>query len=483
MVQPPRGFGENPVAIYHDPDLPPSHHYLAAYRWLDGQPGGFGADAVVHLGKHGNLEWLPGKTAGHVGVVRLGRRARRPAADLPVPGQRPGRGHPGQAPGARHAGRPPDPADGARRELRRHRPAGAAARRARQHRRAGSGQAARHPPADLDADAGGQDGPRPRAWPTAPRTTRSTTCCCTSTAGCARSRTSRSATACTSWAKRRRARPNSIWCWRSCGPGSCSAASAPCPVCARHWAWPRTAATRAHPSTRRRRTARALVAALQATGWDPDAVPNLTDERGGGRGAAVRRHRGGAATGRHRRRDRPDAARARRPVHRRPGPSGSPLRGLVNVLPTGPELLLRRPQGRAVPAGLGNRVWPWRIRCWSAIAPTTAQWPRSVGLSVWGTSAMRTSGDDIAEVLALLGVRPVWDEASRRVVDLEPIALAELGRPRIDVTVRISGFFRDAFPHVVDHARRRRAAGRGSGRARRRQLRARARPGRSRRTR
>jgi cobaltochelatase CobN len=76
-------------------------------------------------------------------------------------------------------------------------------------------------------------------------------------------------------------------------------------------------------------------------------------------------------------------------------------------------------------------------------------WPRSVGLSVWGTSAMRTAGDDIAEVLALLGVRPVWDDASRRVVNLEPIGLTELGRPRIDVTVRISGFFRDAFPHVV----------------------------------
>ena len=77
------------------------------------------------------------------------------------------------------------------------------------------------------------------------------------------------------------------------------------------------------------------------------------------------------------------------------------------------------------------------------------RWPQSVGLSVWGTSAMRTAGDDIAEVLALLGVRPIWDEASRRVVNLEPIPLAELGRPRIDVTVRISGFFRDAFPHVV----------------------------------
>jgi len=79
----------------------------------------------------------------------------------------------------------------------------------------------------------------------------------------------------------------------------------------------------------------------------------------------------------------------------------------------------------------------------------TSTYPESVGLSVWGTSAMRTSGDDIAEVLALLGVRPDWDEASRRVSRLEVIQLEELGRPRIDVTVRISGFFRDAFPHVV----------------------------------
>ena len=61
MIQPPRGFGENPVAIYHDPDLPPSHHYLAAYRWLAGD---FRADAIVHLGKHGTLEWLPGKGLG-----------------------------------------------------------------------------------------------------------------------------------------------------------------------------------------------------------------------------------------------------------------------------------------------------------------------------------------------------------------------------------------------------------------------------------
>src|SRR5919201_2738206 len=57
-IQPPRGYGEDPVGIYHDPELPPTHHYLACYRWLDAS---WGADAIVHLGKHGTLEWLPGK--------------------------------------------------------------------------------------------------------------------------------------------------------------------------------------------------------------------------------------------------------------------------------------------------------------------------------------------------------------------------------------------------------------------------------------
>src|SRR5439155_13206760 len=77
------------------------------------------------------------------------------------------------------------------------------------------------------------------------------------------------------------------------------------------------------------------------------------------------------------------------------------------------------------------------------------EYPRSVGLVVWGTSAMRTHGDDIAQILHLLGLRPIWQQESRRVRGLEVVPLAELGRPRIDVTVRISGFFRDAFPNLV----------------------------------
>src|SRR5205823_8448270 len=75
--------------------------------------------------------------------------------------------------------------------------------------------------------------------------------------------------------------------------------------------------------------------------------------------------------------------------------------------------------------------------------------PETIGLVIWGTSAMRTHGDDIAEVLYLMGVRPTWQQENRRVTGLEIIPLAELGRPRLDVVVRISGFFRDAFPNLV----------------------------------
>jgi cobaltochelatase CobN len=120
----------------------------------------------------------------------------------------------------------------------------------------------------------------------------------------------------------------------------------------------------------------------------------------------------------------------------------------VNVLPTGRNFYSVDP--RAVPSRL---AWETGQALADSLVARyredTGEYPRSVGLSVWGTSAMRTSGDDVAEVLALLGVRPVWDEASRRVSSLDAISPAELGRPRVDVTVRISGFFRDAFPHVV----------------------------------
>ena len=77
-------------------------------------------------------------------------------------------------------------------------------------------------------------------------------------------------------------------------------------------------------------------------------------------------------------------------------------------------------------------------------------WPTSIALSAWGTSNMRTGGDDIAQALALIGVQPTWDSTSRRVTGFEIIPSTVLGRPRVDVTLRVSGFFRDAFPMLID---------------------------------
>ena len=130
------------------------------------------------------------------------------------------------------------------------------------------------------------------------------------------------------------------------------------------------------------------------------------------------------------------------------GPSGSPTRGLVNVLPTGRNFYSVDP--KAIPS---RNAWATGTALADSLLARhladTGSYPRAVGLTVWGTSAMRTQGDDIAEVLALIGCEPTWDDASRRVTGFAVVPLEKIGRPRIDVTVRISGFFRDAFPHVI----------------------------------
>ena len=77
-------------------------------------------------------------------------------------------------------------------------------------------------------------------------------------------------------------------------------------------------------------------------------------------------------------------------------------------------------------------------------------WPSALALTAWGTSNMRTGGDDIAQALALMGVKPTWETASRRITGFEILPLSVLDRPRVDVTLRVSGFFRDAFPAQID---------------------------------
>ncbi|WP_228042649.1 cobaltochelatase subunit CobN, partial [Tychonema sp. LEGE 07196] len=131
------------------------------------------------------------------------------------------------------------------------------------------------------------------------------------------------------------------------------------------------------------------------------------------------------------------------------GASGAPTRGRPDVLPTGRNFY--SVDIRAIPTETAWRVG--RVAAETLIERYTqenGEYPKTLGLSVWGTSTMRTGGDDIAEALALLGVQPIWDGPSRRVVDFEILPVAVLGRPRVDVTLRISGFFRDAFFNLID---------------------------------
>ncbi len=132
-----------------------------------------------------------------------------------------------------------------------------------------------------------------------------------------------------------------------------------------------------------------------------------------------------------------------------PGPSGAPTRGRADVLPTGRNFF--SVDSRALPT---RAAWKLGWKSASLLIERHLQeqgdWPRRLALTAWGTSNMRTGGDDIAQALALMGVQPKWDEMSGRVTGFEILPLSVLGRPRVDVTLRVSGFFRDAFPAQMD---------------------------------
>lgn len=445
MVQPPRGFGDNPVAIYHDPDLPPSHHYLAAYRWLSA-PEGFGADAMVHLGKHGNLEWLPGKTLGMSASCGTDAALGDLPLIYPFLVNDPGEGT--QAKRRAHA----TLVDHLIPPMARAESYGDISRLEQlldEHANISALDPAKLPAirqqiwtlmraAKMDHDLGLAERPDEDSFDDMLLHVDGWLC----------------------EIKDVQIRDGlHVLGQAPVGEGELDLVLAM--LRARQlWGGERTVPGLREAlgldesgSEARERvdavegSARALVAALQAANWSPDAVDGITDN------SEVRRVLRFAAT-EVAPRLRQTGVELDRVLHALDGgfipagPSGSPLRGLINVLPTGRNFYSVDP--KAVPSRLawetGQAMAESLLERYRA---DHGEYPRSVGLSVWGTSAMRTSGDDIAEVLALLGVRPVWDEASRRVSTLEVISLEELGRPRIDVTVRISGFFRDAFPHVL----------------------------------
>ncbi|SNS98806.1 cobaltochelatase CobN subunit [Streptosporangium subroseum] len=461
MVQPPRGFGENPIAIYHDPDLPPSHHYLAAYRWL---ADGFGAHAVVHVGKHGNLEWLPGKSNGM--SASCGPDAA--LGDLPLiypflvndPGEGTQAKRRAHATLVDHLVPPMARAD----------TYGDMARLEQlldEHASIAAMDPAKLPAiraqiwtliqaAKLDHDLGLADRPHDAEFDDFLLHVDGWLC----EVKDVQIRDGLHVLGLAPEGEPRidlvlaMLRARQMWAGSEALPGLREALGLA------------EDGTAGRIGTDEAETlARALVEAMEHRAWEPSAAADVTaavlslDTVAGVVGGAV------VDIGRVERILRfaateivPRLARTTDEIdailhaldggYVPAGPSGSPLRGLINVLPTGRNFYSVDP--KAVPSRL---AWETGQAMADSLLDRyrtdTGDWPRSVGLSVWGTSAMRTAGDDVAEVMALLGVRPVWDEASRRVTGLEPISAEELGRPRVDVTVRISGFFRDAFPHVV----------------------------------
>jgi cobaltochelatase CobN len=448
LVQPPRGFGDNPIAIYHDPDLAPSHHYLAVYRWLEKE---FRAHAVIHIGKHGNLEWLPGKNLGMSASCGTDAAIGSLPLIYPFLVNDPGEGT--QAKRRAHAtivdhlvppmARAESYGDIARLEqlldeyaqVNVMDPAKAPALRGEIWTLIQAAQ--------LNHDLGVEAAPNEEAFDEFVLHVDGWLCEIKD----AQIRDGlhilghvpegdeliNLVLAMLRSAQIFGGQVNGI-------PGLRQALgledTAPL-----------------HELDVVDAQARELVTALAESGWSIDAVPKIIERILGAQNEAAadalcftcrevipRLSRTGDEI--------TAILHALDGGYVPAGPSGSPLRGLINVLPTGRNFYSVDP--KAIPSRLAYQTGQSMAESLlKRHLDEVGEYPQSVGLSVWGTSAMRTSGDDIAEVLALLGVVPVWDEASRRVVGLEAIDVAELGRPRIDVTVRISGFFRDGFPHVV----------------------------------
>ena len=130
-----------------------------------------------------------------------------------------------------------------------------------------------------------------------------------------------------------------------------------------------------------------------------------------------------------------------------PGPSGCPGRGRAQILPTGRNFYSIDPDGIPWNSSwdIGSKMAEQMVQRY---LDDNGAYPKTIGIILWATDTMKTGGDDVAYILKLMGLRPVWAEYGGRVKDLEIISLEELGRPRIDVTVRISGLFRDTFPNL-----------------------------------
>ena len=497
-LQPPRGYGLDPDAIYHTPDLPPTHHYTAFYRWL-GTPvseGGWGADAIVHMGKHGTLEWLPGKGVGLSGEcfpdLLLG--------DLPMvypfilndPGEGSQAKRRTHAVVVDHMTPPMTQAEtyGALAELN---------QLVNEYYAVEKLDPAKLPylqqqiwelvertnlKTDLDMKQmmTRERGDHTHEWDDAltPEGIPSTLASLTGNEvahliedldgylcelGLAQIRDGLHVLG---------QMPPLPEMLRSLTRLSNAGAPSLQAGLAEAFGFELAALL----ETPGERLAEARVLLDQACATHADALEILDRaaldlytmlETLGFRGAAVREVQRAVLGLEHETVTAAlmfgceelvpkleqcgdeiehllDALEGR---YVPAGPAGAPTRGMAHVLPTGRNFYAVDP--RALPSQAA-----WRVGQQLATAAIErfrveeGRYPEMMGLSVWGTSQMRTHGDDLAQAFALLGVEPVWNAQSRRLESVRVVPMAQLGRPRVDVTLRISGFFRDAFPHLIE---------------------------------
>lgn len=469
-IQPARSRGPDLLARYHDADLVPPHAYLAFYFWLRRH---WAADAVVHVGKHGNLEWLPGKS------VALGEACWPDLLLGPMPHlypfivNDPGEGCQAkrrtQAVIVDHLMPPLTRAEsyGALLDIERtmdeyYEALALDPPRARRLRQVLLGQvigAGLH--RELGFDAPEDDGQREALL------RRLDAFLCElkeaqirdglhvfgrSPAGRARRDTLRALAR-----FERGAAPGDASLLRALAADLALGFDPLAPDWARPWDGPRPALLLSladtpwrHAGHTRERLELLAERLLEAHALQPDAP--AADAAAWPQTAPV------LAALRDVLAPRLDACGAEemrqllRGLGGRvvpPGPSGAPSRGRADTLPTGRNFYAV--DTRAVPTvaawttgrAAAERLVERHLQDHGAL-------PATVGLSVWGTSTMRSGGEDLAQALALLGARPKWAAGSGRVLDVELLPVAVLGRPRIDVTLRVSGFFRDAFPNLIE---------------------------------
>ena len=457
-VQPARGYNIDPQASYHDPALPPPHNYLAFHAWLR---DAFRLDAMVHFGKHGNLEWLPGK------ALALSSECFPEAALGPVPHLYPFIvNDPGEGAQAKRRASavvidhltPPltragsygplaalerlidEYYEAAMGDPRRLKPIAAEIRElARRHgldRDCGIAQA--EPTASALAKLDGwlcelkdsqiRDGLHifGRA-PAAAQRCDLLLAIARSSRGAGQGRDASLLRALADdlalgfdplgadqgapWIGPRPAVLESASPWRTAGDAIERLEDLATSLVAEEW--------RPEPAWTRTRAVLDWISGELAPALDGSAAAETAGLLSGLDGRRVA-----------------------------PGPSGAPSRGRPEVLPTGRNFY--SVDTRAVPTPAAWQLgWKSATLLLERHVQEHGAFPRALAISAWGTSNMRTGGDDIAQALALLGARPTWDEASRRVTGFEVLPRSILDRPRIDVTLRISGFFRDAFPGLV----------------------------------